>query len=355
VRAEPSRLRRPAPRAHVASAARRGWLSQGVAGFAVAALGLGLAASITSPTHAETPSSPVGGAVVTTGSAPRAGASPSPSVDPSVTEPFTRAGQQPEPLRKAIVAERAAQRAEELAKAADDVTRAALSESGKTRQDQLSEDEKATQAKAADLAKEALDRAIAVRIAAAKARAEAEAAAGQAIQLPPTASAPAADPAQPAAPVAPAAPAPVAPAPIGGGAAVAPVPNAVIGAHFGEYGLWSRYHTGLDFRAGYGVPIRAVKSGIVLYAGNSGDWAGNHVAIRHADGMTSMSSHMSRMAVSAGQTVQAGQVIGYVGQTGRAFGPHLHFELYPAGVTYGDVYRAVDPLPWLRAAGVQAG
>jgi murein DD-endopeptidase MepM/ murein hydrolase activator NlpD len=351
VRAEPSRLRRPAPRARVARGARRGWLlSHGVAGLAVAALGLGIAGSITSPTHAETPTAPLSGTAVTVGSAPRPGTSPSPSVDPSVTKPFTSPGQQPEPLRKAIVAERAAQRAEELAKAADEVTRAARTESGKARQDQLSEDEKATQAKAAELAKEALDRAIAVRIAAAKARAAAEAAAGQAIPLPAAVPAPAQDPAQPQAPTA-----PVAPAPGGGSAGVSPVPNAVIGAHFGEYGLWSRYHTGLDFRAAYGVPIRAVKSGVVLYAGNSGDWAGNHVAVRHADGMTSMSSHMSRMAVSAGQTVQAGQVIGYVGQTGRAFGAHLHFELYPAGVTYGDVYRAVDPLPWLRAAGVHAG
>jgi murein DD-endopeptidase MepM/ murein hydrolase activator NlpD len=356
VRAEPSRLRRPAPRARAARGARRSWLlSHGVAGLAVAALGLGIAGSITSPTHAETPTSPLSGTAVTVGSAPRPGTSPSPSVDPSVTEPFTSAGQQPEPLRKAIVAERAAQRAEELAKAADEVTRAARTESGKARQDQLSEDEKATQAKAAELAKEALDRAIAVRIAAAKARAAAEAAAGQAIPLPDAAAAPVPNPAQPQAPANPAAPAaPVAPA-TDSGAAASPVPNAIIGAHFGEYGLWSRYHTGLDFRAAYGVPIRAVKSGVVLYAGNSGDWAGNHVAVRHADGMTTMSSHMSRMAVSAGQTVQAGQVIGYVGQTGRAFGAHLHFELYPAGVTYGDVYRAVNPLPWLRAAGVHAG
>jgi murein DD-endopeptidase MepM/ murein hydrolase activator NlpD len=91
----------------------------------------------------------------------------------------------------------------------------------------------------------------------------------------------------------------------------------------------------------------------VLFAGNTGDWAGNHVAIRHADGRTTMSSHMSSMAVGSGQTVQAGQVIGYVGQTGRAFGAHLHFELYPVGVRYGDIYKAVDPQPWLTANGVQ--
>jgi murein DD-endopeptidase MepM/ murein hydrolase activator NlpD len=131
------------------------------------------------------------------------------------------------------------------------------------------------------------------------------------------------------------------------------VPGAVIGAHFGQYGMWSRYHTGLDFRAAYGTPIRAVKAGVVLFSGSSGDWAGTYVAIRHADGKTTMSSHLSSMAVRSGQTVQAGQVIGNVGQTGRAFGAHLHFELYPAGVKYGDVYKAINPVPWLSANGVQ--
>ena len=126
-----------------------------------------------------------------------------------------------------------------------------------------------------------------------------------------------------------------------------------MGASFGQYGLWSSYHTGVDFRAGHGVAIRAVKSGVVLFAGNSGNWAGNYVAVQHSDGMTTMSSHMSSMSVSSGQSVQAGQVIGHVGQTGRAFGAHLHFELYPPGVRYGDVYRAINPQPWLNANGVQ--
>jgi len=133
---------------------------------------------------------------------------------------------------------------------------------------------------------------------------------------------------------------------------VLPIASGVVGSNFGDYGSWSRYHTGLDFRAASGTPIHAVLPGVVVYAGNSADWAGNHVAVRHADGKTTMYSHMSRMAVSTGQTVQEGHVIGYVGQTGRAFGAHLHFELYPAGVRYGDVYKAVDPGPWLRTIGV---
>ncbi len=133
---------------------------------------------------------------------------------------------------------------------------------------------------------------------------------------------------------------------------MAPVPGAVVGARWGQRGLWSSYHTGIDFRAGYGTPIRAVLPGRVLYAGNSRDWAGNHVAVQHADGTTTMYAHMSSMAVSAGQVVTAGAVIGHVGATGRAFGAHLHFELYPAGVRYGDVYKSVDPQPWLNAHSV---
>jgi murein DD-endopeptidase MepM/ murein hydrolase activator NlpD len=131
------------------------------------------------------------------------------------------------------------------------------------------------------------------------------------------------------------------------------VPGAVIGSYFGQYGVWARYHTGLDFRAGQGTPIKAVKDGVVAFAGNSGNWAGNYVAIKHGDGKTTLSAHMSSVAVRSGERVRAGDVIGAVGQTGRTFGAHLHLELYPAGVRYGDVYKAINPQPWLSAAGVR--
>jgi murein DD-endopeptidase MepM/ murein hydrolase activator NlpD len=131
-----------------------------------------------------------------------------------------------------------------------------------------------------------------------------------------------------------------------------PIASGVIGARFGAYGSWSSYHTGVDFRAPYGEPIHAAAAGVVVFAGNTGDWSGNHVAVQHADGMTTMYSHMSWIGATVGEQVTAGQVIGRVGQTGRAFGPHLHFEVYPPGVRFGDVYRAVDPLPWLANIGV---
>jgi murein DD-endopeptidase MepM/ murein hydrolase activator NlpD len=235
------------------------------------------------------------------------------------------------------VKERSAQRAENLARAAEDVSRAARDEAGSARQAALKATDRAIRENAVQLAWARQQRAIAARVAAETARADAEAAATT--QTTTTAAQTVTTTQVNTVPT--------------GGAAVSPVPGAVIGARFGEWGSWSRYHTGLDFRAGMGTPIRAVKAGLVLYAGNSGDWAGNHVAIRHGGGVTTMSSHMSAIAVHAGQTVQAGQVIGYVGETGRAFGPHLHFELYPVGVRYGDVYKAIDPQPWLRANGVQ--
>ena len=350
-------LRRTAPVADVDAVERRGRLSTAAAALAVSALGLVLAASTTLTGNAEPlRRTPVPGGQPT---AVRA-ATPSPSLDPSVTEAFTFGGDGGEPLRRAIVAERAAQRAEELAKNAEAVSRAAAQASTRVRQDKLTADEKATQAKGAELARQALERAAAARAAAVTARAEAEAAArGEAAAAQAEAQAGAAEQDEPevagqstdSAPPAPAAPPAAPPLTSGGGAS--PVPGAVVGASFGQYGLWSRYHTGVDFRAGYGVAIKAVKSGVVLFAGNSGNWAGNYVAVQHGDGKTTMSSHMSSMTVSAGQSVQAGQVIGYVGQTGRAFGAHLHFELYPPGARYGDVYRAIDPIPWLREAGVQ--
>jgi murein DD-endopeptidase MepM/ murein hydrolase activator NlpD len=117
-------------------------------------------------------------------------------------------------------------------------------------------------------------------------------------------------------------------------------------AVFGEYGVWSRYHTGVDLDAAYGTPIRAAGSGVVVASGGGG-WAGIHVVILHADGSRALYAHMSAKVAQPGTVVKAGQLIGYVGMTGRAFGYHLHFEYYPPSATVGDPYTAADPLPYL--------
>ncbi len=94
---------------------------------------------------------------------------------------------------------------------------------------------------------------------------------------------------------------------------------------------FARMHKGLDIAAGYGSPIRAANDGTVAFAGRSGGY-GNFVRLNHAGGMGSGYGHMSRIAVSSGQRVARGQVIGYVGSTGMSTGPHLHYELYRNGV-----------------------
>lgn len=130
--------------------------------------------------------------------------------------------------------------------------------------------------------------------------------------------------------------------------------NYRIGAGYGARGSWSRYHTGQDFPAPVGTPIYAAASGIVL-SPTSGGWAGTNVVIQHSNGGATLYAHMSRKVVRTGQAVKAGQLIGYVGNTGRSFGPHLHFEYYKPGVTPGSVYNASNPLSFLRSLGVRVG
>jgi len=95
---------------------------------------------------------------------------------------------------------------------------------------------------------------------------------------------------------------------------------------------YRRMHSGIDFRASSGSPIYAVSDGRVEFAGRHGGH-GNFVRLRHAGNMGTGYGHMSRIAVSAGQNVRRGQVIGYVGSTGLSTGPHLHYEMYRGGQT----------------------
>jgi murein DD-endopeptidase MepM/ murein hydrolase activator NlpD len=105
-------------------------------------------------------------------------------------------------------------------------------------------------------------------------------------------------------------------------------------------------HNGVDFAAPTGTPIYASAAGVVRSAGDGGP-CGNMVQIDHAGGLTSAYCHMSRFAAGlhAGQHVEARQLVGYVGQTGRATGPHLHFA-----IKRGESY--IDPLA-LKLDGVR--
>ncbi len=94
----------------------------------------------------------------------------------------------------------------------------------------------------------------------------------------------------------------------------------------------SSNHQGIDLAAPEGTPIIATRSGTVTTA-SYGSAAGYYVTINHGDGFSSIYMHMTHYVVSAGQSVSAGQVIGYVGKTGVATGNHLHF-----GISYGGKY-----------------
>jgi murein DD-endopeptidase MepM/ murein hydrolase activator NlpD len=100
-------------------------------------------------------------------------------------------------------------------------------------------------------------------------------------------------------------------------------------------------HTGLDFRAATGDPVRATANGRVASSGWAGGY-GRMVEIDHGNGLSTRYGHLSEIGVKVGDTIKIGQVIGAVGSTGRSTGPHLHYETRIDG-------EAVDPQKFLRA------
>lgn len=120
-----------------------------------------------------------------------------------------------------------------------------------------------------------------------------------------------------------------------------PLPGVSIGSITGHFGdiYDNGPHKGLDIGAGYGTPIVAAQAGQVLSAEFHYSW-GNNVLIWHNGTFSTRYAHCSSLAVSPGQYVEQGQVIGYVGSTGYSFGNHLHFEVYYDGVR-------VNPDPYL--------
>ena len=96
-------------------------------------------------------------------------------------------------------------------------------------------------------------------------------------------------------------------------------------------GQW-KFHNGVDLANSKGTPIRAARSGKVTVATYGGTY-GYYVTINHGDGYSSLYAHMTHYIVSKGDTVSKGQVIGYMGSTGRSTGPHLHFSIFYNGST----------------------
>ena len=125
-----------------------------------------------------------------------------------------------------------------------------------------------------------------------------------------------------------------------------PVAGYHLTARFGmSSGLWAHGHTGLDFAAPQGTPIRAVAPGVVTAVGYDGAY-GDKTEIRLDEGTVLWFCHQSGTEVRVGQRVSPGQLIGYVGSTGNVTGPHLHLEVHPHGG------GPVDPEAWLPEHGL---
>jgi murein DD-endopeptidase MepM/ murein hydrolase activator NlpD len=129
-----------------------------------------------------------------------------------------------------------------------------------------------------------------------------------------------------------------------------PLRHVRITSHFSHrryHPILKRYrpHHGTDFGARRGTPLLAVNSGKVSFAGRMGGY-GKVVKIKHGSGYESLYAHQSRIRVKRGQRVKKGQIIGYVGSTGRSTGPHLHFGL----MRYG---KWVNPMKVLRKKSIK--
>jgi murein DD-endopeptidase MepM/ murein hydrolase activator NlpD len=88
-----------------------------------------------------------------------------------------------------------------------------------------------------------------------------------------------------------------------------------------------KFHPGLDFTAPQGTPVYATADGVVRVAGNLGNGYGNHIVIDHGYSYNTLYGHLYRLKARRGQVVKRGEVIGYVGNTGKSTGPHLHYEV----------------------------
>jgi murein DD-endopeptidase MepM/ murein hydrolase activator NlpD len=132
---------------------------------------------------------------------------------------------------------------------------------------------------------------------------------------------------------------PAGPIRYGSGQLIWPVDGAVVSG----FGMrWGRMHEGIDIAVPEGTPIRAADAGTVVLVQSESESGGygNFTCLDHGGGLQTCYAHQSSVAVSAGQSVSQGQVIGYSGCTGHCFGPHVHFEVRIGGVP-------TDPLGYL--------
>ena len=113
----------------------------------------------------------------------------------------------------------------------------------------------------------------------------------------------------------------------------------------------TKFHAGMDFAASVGTEIYATGDGVVMRADADASGYGNHVRINHGYGYMTLYAHMSKISVRPGQKVKRGDVIGFVGNTGKSVGPHLHYEVHKNGQPINPVnfyYNDLSPEEYAR-------
>jgi murein DD-endopeptidase MepM/ murein hydrolase activator NlpD len=105
------------------------------------------------------------------------------------------------------------------------------------------------------------------------------------------------------------------------------------------------FHRGIDIASSYGHSVAVAADGVVIYADSMGGY-GRMIVIEHSNGFATRYGHLSEFAVVEGQSVKCGDILGYVGMSGRATGPHLHYEVWLHDTP-------VNPHPYLRITQAQ--
>jgi murein DD-endopeptidase MepM/ murein hydrolase activator NlpD len=126
---------------------------------------------------------------------------------------------------------------------------------------------------------------------------------------------------------------------------VRPIKTWHITSDFGA--RWGASHDGIDLGASTGTPVYAMSKGTVIGSFYDSSF-GNKLEIKYWDGSISWYGHLSKRKAKKGDTVQPGELVGLVGNTGHSFGSHLHFEMQKSTVNDSPV----DPMPWLRLHGL---
>lgn len=126
--------------------------------------------------------------------------------------------------------------------------------------------------------------------------------------------------------------------------------TSLYGSRVDPFGLESSFHTGIDFAGGIGTPIYSTADGVVMVAADDGSTGlGKNVRVLHKFGLITAYAHMNEIAVSKDKKIRRGDLLGFVGTTGRSTGPHLHYEVRIKSLEADNYYELTyNPMPFIR-------